>query len=191
MKQTFVGRDFFVNLKDLRKCLLSMNIALIGMSGAGKTTLATILAKRYNKRFIDTDHLISQAEGMSINDIFARFGEEKFRSLETECIRKVCSFNNVLISTGGGVITREENMRLLKGNCFVIFLHRDIEDIIGNVDTSRRPLMRSGPDKVRELYFRRAPLYIEYADVIIDNNGNLSDLVNMTDHRLMDILEVL
>jgi shikimate kinase len=191
MMQIREGRDFLFDLKDLRKYLQSRNISLIGMSGAGKTTLGTVLSRRYNKRFVDTDQVISEVEGMSINRIFSQYGEEKFRLLETECVRQVSKYNNVVISTGGGVIIKEENMKLLKSRSFIVFIHRDIDNIIKYVDASRRPLLRNSPDIIKDLYYKRIRLYIDYADVIINNNGNMADMINMTDRKLMDILEVL
>ena len=91
-----------------------MNIVLIGMRGSGKTAIGKLLAKRLGKQFIEMDELIVQRLGQSIPEIVNRYGWEKFRDTEEEITREVAGLDNVINATGGGVVTREENIRELK-----------------------------------------------------------------------------
>jgi shikimate kinase len=175
----------------LKKCLAGRNISMIGMPGSGKTTVSKLLANRYNLSFVDTDIRIAETEGMTIDEIFSQYGEEKFRDMETECIRRVSTLKSVVISTGGGVVLREENMYFLKKNSFVIFIDRSPEDILKDIDAEKRPLLKKQPNRIFELYNSRIELYSRYADCVVKNNGDLSEVMEDIDQRMMDILALL
>lgn len=144
------------------------NLVLIGMSGCGKSTLGKLAAEKLGKTFVDTDAEIIKRIGMSIADYFAAYGEDSFRKVESEVVQEISTQNNLVISTGGGVIKNPENIRWLKGNGTVIWIQRDPELLESG---NGRPLV---PDQeaVRRLYKERLPLYTAAAETIIENNGN-------------------
>lgn len=147
------------------------NLVLIGMSGCGKSTLGKLAAEKLGKTFVDTDAEIIKRIGMSIADYFAAYGEDSFRKVETEVVQEISTQNNLVISTGGGVIKNPENIRWLKGNGTVIWIQRDPELLESG---NGRPLV---PDQeaVRRLYKERLPLYTAAAETIIENDGNEED----------------
>lgn len=144
------------------------NLVLIGMSGCGKSTLGKLAAEKLGKTFVDTDAEIIKRIGMSIADYFAAYGEDSFRKVESEVIQEISTQNNLVISTGGGVIKNPENIRWLKGNGTIIWIQRDPELLESG---NGRPLV---PDQeaVRRLYKERLPLYTAAAETIIENDGN-------------------
>ncbi len=154
------------------------NIVLIGMSGAGKTTIGKILAEKLNKDFVDTDEIIENDEKRKIKDIFANEGEVFFRNLETKCAKKVGRLKNVIISTGGGMILKEENMDALKQSGIVIYLKRSVESIKKSMDTSNRPLLKDGLSKLYEMEKQRKELYEKYADFVALNEGKEEDTID-------------
>lgn len=123
------------------------NIVLIGMPGCGKTTIGKAVAKETQKEFIDTDDEIVKKTGMAIPDIFAKFGETKFREIESEVIKEVAACQSAVIATGGGAVLNPENVSLLKENGLIVFINRPIDDL---VTTDDRPLSSS-----RELLIKR------------------------------------
>ena len=160
------------------------NIILIGLPGCGKSTLGKKLANKKKMDFIDLDEKIEHDAGMIINDIFAQFGEDKFRALETQASIEVSSLENTVISAGGGIIVREENMRALEQNGVIIFMNRDLAAIIKDIKTETRPLLKKDPNKITELYHQRLPLYRKYSDYEIANNSietSLTELIDITD----------
>ena len=144
------------------------NLVLIGMSGCGKSTLGKLAAEKLGKTFVDTDAEIIKRIGMSIADYFAAYGEDSFRKVESEVVQEISTQNNLVISTGGGVIKNPENIRWLKGNGTVIWIQRDPELLESG---NGRPLVPD-QDAVRRLYKERLPLYTAAAETIIENDGN-------------------
>ena len=147
---------------------ITKNIVLIGLSGSGKTAFSKRLAARYGLRLVDMDSEIVKKAGKSINEIFAEQGEAAFRRMETECALECGKLTGTVISTGGGVILREENMQALKRNGLVIFMDRKPEEILGE-DLSDRPLVADDRQKIYRLREQRYPLYVRYADAIVHN----------------------
>lgn len=143
------------------------NLILIGMPGCGKSTVGKALADEYNRRFVDVDAEIEKATGCSIPDIFKNTGEEGFRKLETQVIADVAKESGCVISTGGGCITRSENYPLLHQNGKIIWLQRDLDLL----PTEGRPL--SQLTKLQDMYRIRQPLYQNFADHTVDNNGSI------------------
>lgn len=144
------------------------NIVLIGLSGSGKTVFSKSLSEKYGLPVVDMDSEIVKRAGKSINEIFAEEGEDAFRRMETECAYECGKLTGTIISTGGGVVLREENMVALKQNGLVIFLDRLPEDIVGE-DLSDRPLVADDQQKIYRLREQRYPLYIRYADTVVRN----------------------
>ncbi len=148
------------------------NIVLIGMPGCGKSTIAKLLAARLGRRLFDTDAMVVESTGRAIPSIFATDGEETFRALETEAVRRCGMESGAVIATGGGVVTRACNHAPLSQNGRLVFLHRDLNKL----PTAGRPLSQT--NTAESLYARRLPLYRAFADVEIDNNGTPGETVN-------------
>ena len=148
--------------------------------GSGKTTIGKILAKYLDMKFIDTDKMISAQEKKSIPEIFAEKGEQYFRQLEREIVLHESMNNNIVISTGGGVIIDNENIKNLKETSFVVYLDCTIECIYNRVKNSKsRPLLNVDDmfEKIKELHDKRQLLYEISCDfkVKIDVDSNMYD----------------
>ncbi len=147
------------------------NIVLIGMPGSGKSTIGAALAKRTGREMIDIDAEIVKTAGCSIPEIFSREGEDVFRRLESEEVRKAGKETGRIIMTGGGVVTREENYAPLHQNGRIYQLERDLSKL----PVDGRPI--SQKTSAEELYRKRAPLYAAFRDVLVDNDGSVEDTV--------------
>jgi shikimate dehydrogenase len=146
----------------LRSCM--ENIVLIGMPGCGKTTVGKALAERLGRTFVDADEALVNDAGRTIPDIFATDGEATFRQMETNILAQLGMQSGLIIATGGGCVTRQENYPLLHQNGTIFWLTRDLEKL----PTEGRPLsLRS---KLEDMYLIRKPLYERFADHIIGNN---------------------
>lgn len=133
-------------------------VFLIGMPGCGKSTIGKALAKRAKRKFVDTDVYITKNEGRKPAEIITEDGVEEFRRIETKYLREVSALCGAVIATGGGIVTRPENLRIMKQNGRIIFLERDINLLA----TKGRPLSAEGVDKLWE---KREPLYRAFADM--------------------------
>ena len=155
-----------------------MNIVLIGMRGSGKTAVGKLLARRLGKQFIEMDELIVQRLGQSIPEIVSRYGWEKFRDVEEEIAREVARWDNVVNATGGGVVTREENIRELKKKGKFVWLKASVDTLlkrIGN-DQSRPSLTgKSQREDMETVLADRSPIYQRVADFIIDTEGKMPE----------------
>ncbi len=141
------------------------NIVLIGMPGSGKSTIGAELAKKLNRKFVDTDQLLTAQFGCSIPQYMEKFGLEQFRKAETNVIRQICKESGLVIATGGGCVTIESNYRPIRQNATVLWVKRDLDDL----PTEGRPLSQKG--NLQEMYKAREPLYIRFSDIQIDNNA--------------------
>ncbi|MCT4631777.1 MAG: shikimate kinase [Firmicutes bacterium] len=155
------------------------NIVLIGMPGAGKTTIAGIIKEKFDLSYevIDMDEEIEKRQGMTINEIFKQYGEEFFRKLESELSQELGKNDGKIISTGGGVILEYENIKALKENGVVLFIDRSLEEIIKDFDGDNRPLVLDNIKRLHELYEQRILLYRKYNDYSIPNNKSIDDFV--------------
>jgi len=147
-------------------------IVLVGLMGVGKTTVGRRLAKRLNLDFVDSDHEIEKAAGMSVADIFESFGEEDFRSGERRVIARLLDGEPQVVATGGGAFINGETRQLIKKSGLSVWLDADINVLVertGRRDT--RPLLKEGnPEEIlRKLSLERAPIYAE-ADLAIKSN---------------------
>jgi len=138
------------------------NIILIGMPGSGKSSVAKCIAKLTGRKVIDTDEIIRERFG-SPGDIITDRGEDEFRHIETDILSEFGRERGLIISTGGGVVEREENLELLSQNGRIYLIKRDL----ANLETHGRPLSVD----VKSLYDRRRSKYDRFADVEIDNNS--------------------
>lgn len=157
--------------------IVKSKIVLIGMPGCGKTTIGRIISKQLKMNFYDMDDYIEKISSSTIAELFEN-GEEYFRNIETQACRELAQKKDVLISTGGGVVKRKENIEILKEDSIIIFLDRPVENIFEDVDVSNRPLLKDGKQKLLNLYEERYELYKESADKVIINDGNIKDVVN-------------
>ena len=139
------------------------NIALVGMAGCGKSSIGRLLAKETGKEFIDADTEVERKAGKTIPEIFAEDGEEVFRQLETAVLAELGKRSGLVIATGGGCVTREENYALLHQNGKIFWLQRDPEKL----PSDGRPL--SQITKMEDMYRIRKPLYQRFADFSICN----------------------
>lgn len=152
-----------------------MNIVLCGMMGAGKTTVGLSLAARLAWNWLDTDAQIQEKYG-KISDIFATLGEKRFREMETEVVRGLSDTENSVVSVGGGLVLKEENVRLLKQNGTIVYLRAEKETLVTRLRTdTNRPLLKNGEENIEEkierLLLQRAPAYARVADLIVDVDG--------------------
>lgn len=158
------------------------NIVLIGMPGSGKTTISQQLSERLHFPLIDIDEYLVNKFKQSIDDMFA-ISEAYFRERETLCCQEVSQLSGYILSTGGGVIKNQENITALKKNGIIFLLDRNVENIIQDIETSTRPLLKEGKERLYTLYQERNALYHQSADVIIDNNRDIEyTLKQITDY---------
>ncbi len=150
---------------------MQQNIFLVGLMGAGKTTVGRLLAKRLGMRFVDSDHEIEARTGATISWIFEIEGEESFRRREVETIRDLTGRSGVVLATGGGAVIHPENRKHLKARGTVIYLRASVNNILQRtMHDKSRPLLQTEnrKEKLEELARQRDPLYREVADIIVD-----------------------
>lgn len=148
------------------------NLFLIGLPGAGKSTLGRQLARRLHKRFIDADTELEQRLGVSIPTIFEIEGESGFRDREEATLTELTVLEDIVLSTGGGAVLRPANRERLKSNGTVLYLHAEPATLWSRIRHSRnRPLLQGADPVARlaELYAQRDALYRETADLVVES----------------------
>ncbi len=160
------------------------NIALIGMPYAGKSTIGFYLSKYLKKDFVDLDMLIEENEGVKITDFIKKCGENAFRMKEHQFVKIISFQNGEVISSGGGIITKKENIKLLKQNSFVVYIKRDIDLI---EFSNNRPLSSNKKDYLK-LLKEREKKYEKYADIIVENNKTIEDAVEEIARKFYEII---
>jgi shikimate kinase len=156
------------------------NIVLTGFMGAGKTSVGKRLAERRGMGIVDTDDKIEEDSGMKISDIFSTFGEPYFRELEKKAVEEVSRLEGHVIVTGGGVVLNKENMRNLRKNGIIVYLHAEPEVIYERVKhETHRPLLQVEDPlkKIRELLEYRAPFYADNDITIDTSNMGIDEVV--------------
>ena len=146
--------------------LKKSNIVLCGMPSSGKSTIGKLLAKVLGREFYDADEIIEKAAGMSIPDMFERFGEEYFRKKEAEAIASLSALNGAVIATGGGAVMSEANRVRLKRNGIAVLIERDSAALVAD----GRPVSRR--EGIEALYNKRMPVYREFADLSVSNDAS-------------------
>ena len=147
------------------------NLYLVGMMGAGKSTVGRLLARRLKLRFIDCDHEIERRCGVAVPLIFDIEGEPGFRARESQVLEELTALQNVVLATGGGAVLDAANRKRLAEAGTVVYLCAKPESLFERVKHDRnRPLLATGDPltRLRELYVQRDPLYREVADLVVD-----------------------
>ena len=152
-------------------------VVLVGMPGCGKSTIGKLVSKELNLNFFDMDDYIENMTAKTIPQLFEQ-GEDYFRDFETLACKELSEKSNILISSGGGVVKRKENIKILKKESYIIFIDRPLEDLLTDVDISKRPLLKEGKEKIIKLYEERYELYKSCADEIVKNDKSVRDTVN-------------
>jgi shikimate kinase len=150
------------------------NIFLVGLMGAGKTTVGRLLAKTLDKTFYDSDHEIERRTGVNIPLIFELEGEAGFRKREAQTIAELANLQDVVLATGGGAVLLAENRQMLASHGRVIYLRASVDELCHRTRGDRnRPLLQTANprDRLQALYTQRDPLYQEVADMVVDTGG--------------------
>ena len=149
---------------------MDKHIFLIGMMGCGKSTVGRRLSTLLSCAFTDLDDAIEAHEGRSIPEIFASSGDAGFRICETAALRRACEGSPCVVATGGGIVTREENIVLMRKSGLVVWLNRPLEDMIADVRQDTRPnLAGDKAERMRSLFAAREALYRRAAHIEFDN----------------------
>jgi len=151
------------------------NLYLIGYRGCGKTTVARLVADRFDWLAIDADEYLEHQAARSIREIFAAEGEQGFRNRESQTVRELTGREPVVVSWGGGVILQEQNRQLLRENGQIVWLRAKAETLLQRIEQdptsgARRPNLTAagGIDEVKQLLAQREPIYAELANLTID-----------------------
>ncbi len=169
-----------------------MNLILCGMMGAGKTTIGIKIAELTGRRWYDTDELIADKHG-KISDIFEFYGEAHFRKLETEQVKVIADMDNLVVSTGGGLVLKKENNELLQKKGKIVFLRASLDTLTKRLRVDgNRPLLQTSAESIRDrlsqLLKERSPVYELVADYIVDVDGKTpeeiaAEIVAITDAK--------
>ncbi len=149
---------------------MDRNIILVGLMGAGKSTIGRNLAKALNKEFYDSDRVIEERTGVDIATIFEIEGEQGFRDREEQVILELCQQNNIVLATGGGSILRESNRKNMIKRGHVVYLRTSAELLYSRIrHDKKRPLMQTDSplDTLKKLLDDREPHYMEVADTVV------------------------
>ncbi|HNX93373.1 MAG TPA: shikimate kinase [Syntrophomonas sp.] len=156
------------------------NIVLIGFMGTGKSSVGSRLAAKLNWEFVDMDREIESINGMSVSEIFRRYGERRFRSEETLMAKRLALRDNLVIATGGGVVMDPDNITILRPNSIIILLEARAQDIWTRVNRKKgtRPLLKgaSCAEDIEKLLAARAEHY-GCADIRINTSDKDLELI--------------
>ena len=168
----------------------SRNLFLVGLMGAGKTTVGRALAKRLGKTFHDSDREIEARTGVRVAHIFEIEGEDGFRKREAEAIDRLTALDDIVLATGGGAVLDPVNRERLRSRGFVVYLHAQPRELWQRTRHDRtRPLLQNVDPRHRleELYALRDPLYRETADAVVETGRQgVSLLVAQTLAKIED-----
>lgn len=158
------------------------NIIFIGPMGAGKTTIGRLVAKRLSNDFYDSDHEIESRTGADIPWIFEIEGEVGFRKRETLIISELCQLDNIVLSTGGGVVLSQDNCKCLKQSGIIIYLKSSAEKLLKRIQTDkRRPLLQTEDKlgRITDILKEREPMYESLADEVVQTDRQtVNQIVN-------------
>lgn len=176
-------------MDDQAKGVMPENIFLVGMMGAGKTSVGRMLARKLGKTFYDSDQVIEARTGVRIPVIFELEGEGGFRSRESAVIEELTRLSGIVLATGGGAVLAESNRQLLRSRGVVVYLRASVNELWGRTRHDRnRPLLNT-PDplaRLRDLHAQRDPLYREVAHVVVDTGTqSVKSLVQRLERQLL------
>tara|TARA_Y200000002_G_scaffold282352_1_gene236360 strand:- start:330 stop:836 length:507 start_codon:yes stop_codon:yes gene_type:complete len=159
-------------------------ISLIGMAGAGKTSVGQALAEKLNYKFLDTDKIIEDTHKSSLQELLERYGYLKLREIEESEVLGL-SIDGSIISTGGSVVYGSEAMNFLNENSTIVYLEISLEQIQKrNINFSNRGFAKHPDQSVEEVFAERTELYKKYADLAVSNNAEIDDCVDLIIDRL-------
>ena len=150
------------------------NIVLCGFMGCGKSTVGKNIARKTGKKFLDMDSYIEKKAGMTVSEIFDKYGESAFRDMEHEACKELSEMKDLIIASGGGAFTFERNVEVFKGKDTIVLLDVPLNIIKYRLrnDKTRPLLQRPDRDKaMQELYDKRLPLYKSAADIIVSGKN--------------------
>ena len=147
--------------------------------GCGKSTVGRKLSRRANMEFVDMDRYIENKAGMTVKEIFAKYGEQKFRDMEREACRELAERNNLVIAAGGGTLTFPENVETLRRTGRIVLIDVKYEILCERLKNDKnRPLLQveNRNEKIRTLLDERMPLYSRAASVVVNGNFGSDDV---------------
>ena len=150
---------------------MDRHIFLIGMQGCGKSSLGKRAARETGIPFADTDAVVAQSAGCTVNEFFERYGEETFRRAETAALTALTYARPMIISTGGGTVMNPVNRMIMRSWGAIVLIDRPLEEILGDIKLDRRPTLRDGGlTEVERIYHERIQVYRDLADITLKNN---------------------
>ncbi len=161
-------------------------IFIVGLMGSGKTSVGKILAKKVGRNFYDTDQEIIKNEKLDISQIFNKYGEDYFRELEHTILKKIISNQGAIVSTGGGIVLKKENVDIMKDNGIIIFLNIDVETQIARIKNKKnRPLLKNSNLKgdLKNMKNDRDKIYESISNLKIDVSG-------VTKYKVIDDIQI-
>ena len=165
-----------------------MLVILVGMMGAGKTTVGREFARRHRMRFVDCDHEIEARTGVKVSTIFEIEGEEGFRRRETQLVDELTRESDLVLATGGGVVLNPDNRAMMSERGIVVYLNVPTSVLWERTRHDRnRPLLQvpNPRERIETLYRERDPLYRSVADIIVDGGrGNPGGMVRVIEKAI-------
>lgn len=159
---------------------MAKNIVLIGFMGTGKSSIGIRLAQKLHREFVDVDKEIERISGMSISELFRKYGEIRFRSEEKLMVKKLAARDNLVIATGGGLVLDTENIKTLSKNGIIICLHAEPEEILARVNRKKgiRPLLKKDftADDIEKMLAERQEYY-KWAELNVSTSQKGMDMV--------------